>query len=161
MPSGDAQRTWFPEMIVRLRSEWHEGMSIPALIGLRDELDETLHWIRAGRNIQTPIITCRRCGMTGHAAEPRVSVRALILALARFEIASKDQTRAIEKAWAQYRKQHRLDIEGRALQGVPQSCSHEDRGQRLPAPELAEGSFAQPCAGRLRRNPSAFTLAVG
>jgi len=62
--------------------------------------------------------------MTGHAAEPRVSVGALILALARFEIASKDQTRAMEKAWAQYRKQHRLDIEGRALQGVPQSCSH-------------------------------------
>jgi len=124
MPSGDAQRTWFPEMIVRLRSQWHERMSIPALIGLRDELDETLHRIRAGRNIQTPIITCRRCGMTGHAAEPRVSVRALILALARFEIASKDQTRAMEKAWAQYRKQHRLDIEGRALQGVPQSCSH-------------------------------------
>ncbi len=124
MPSRDTQRTWFPEMIVRLRSEWHERMSIPALIGLRDELDETLHRIRAGRNIQTPIITCRRCGMTGHAAEPRVSVRALILALARFEIASKDQTRAMEKAWAQYRKQHRLDIEGRALQGVPQSCSH-------------------------------------
>jgi hypothetical protein len=48
----------------------------------------------------------------------------LILALARFEIASKDQTRALEKAWAQYRKQHRLDIEGRALVAVPQSCSH-------------------------------------
>jgi hypothetical protein len=45
MPSGDAQRTWFPEMIVRLRSEWHEGISIPALIGLRDKLDETLHRI--------------------------------------------------------------------------------------------------------------------
>ena len=124
MPSGDAQRIWFPEMIVRLRSEWHEEMSIPALIGLRDELDETLHRIRAGRNIQRPIITCRRCGRTGHAAEPRVSVRALILALARFEIASKDQTRPLEKEWATYRKQHQLDIEGRALVGVPQSCSH-------------------------------------
>lgn len=32
MPSGDAQRTWFPEMIVRLRAEWHAGMSMPALI---------------------------------------------------------------------------------------------------------------------------------
>jgi hypothetical protein len=62
--------------------------------------------------------------MTGHAAEPRVSVRALILALARFEIASKDQTRALEKAWKQYRKQHRLDIEGRTVVGAPQSCSH-------------------------------------
>ena len=90
----------------------------------RDELDETLHRIRAGRNIQTPIITCRRCGMTGHAAEPRVSVRALILALARFEIASKDQTRVLEKEWAAYREQHRLGVEGRALVGVPQSCSH-------------------------------------
>ena len=30
MPSGDAQRTWFPEMIAQLRAEWHEGMSIPA-----------------------------------------------------------------------------------------------------------------------------------
>ena len=124
MPSGDAQRTWFPEMIVRLRSKWHEGMSIPALIGLRDELDETLQRLRAGRNILTPIITCPKCGLTGHAVEPRVSVRAVILALARFEIASKDQTRAMEKAWAQYRKQHRLDIEGTALVGTPQSCSH-------------------------------------
>jgi len=124
MPSGDAQRTWFPEMIVRLRSGWHEEMSIPALIGLRDELDETLHRIRDGRNIQRPIITCRRCGRTGHAAEPRVSVRALILALARFEIASKDQARVLEKEWAAYREQHRLDIEGTALVRVPQSCSH-------------------------------------
>jgi len=124
MPSGDAQRTWFPEMVARLRAEWHAGMSIPALIGLRDELDETLHRIRAGRKIQTPIITCRSCGMTAHAAEPRVSVRSLILALARFEIASKDQTRALEKDWAAYRKQHRLDIEGRVVVGVPQSCPH-------------------------------------
>jgi hypothetical protein len=105
-------------------AEWGEGVSIPALIGLRDELDETLHRIRAGRNIQTPIITCRRCGMTGHAAEPRVSVRALMLALARFEIASRDQTRVLEKEWAAYREQHRLDIEGRALMAGPRSCSH-------------------------------------
>ncbi len=36
MPSGDAQRTWFPEMVVRLRAEWHAGLSMPALINLRD-----------------------------------------------------------------------------------------------------------------------------
>jgi len=122
MPSGDAQRTWFPEMIGRLRAEWRQGMSIPALIGLRDEIDGTLHRIRAGRNIQTPIITCRRCGKTGHAAEPHVSVRALILALARFEIASRDQTRALEREWAAYRKEHRLDIEGKTSVGVVESC---------------------------------------
>ena len=42
MPSGDAQRTWFPEMVVRLQSKWHEGVSMPTLISLRDELDGML-----------------------------------------------------------------------------------------------------------------------
>jgi hypothetical protein len=124
MPSGDSQRTWFPEMIVRLRAEWHAGMSMPALIGLRDELDGALQQIRACRNIQTPIITCSKCGLTGSAAEPHVSVRALILALARFEITSKDQTRALEKEWAAYRKQHQLDVEGKATAEGLESCPH-------------------------------------
>ena len=100
-------------------------MSIPTLIGLRNELDGTLQRIRVSRNnIQTPIITCRRSGRTGYAAEPRVSVRALILALARFEVASRDQTRTLEKEWAAYRKQHRLDVEGKALAEVAESCRH-------------------------------------
>ena len=38
MPSGDAQRTWFPEMVGRLRQRWQEGMSMSELISLRDEL---------------------------------------------------------------------------------------------------------------------------
>jgi hypothetical protein len=84
------------------------------LIGLRDELDGELQWIRAGRNIQTPIITCSKCGLTGPAAEPHVSVRALILAFARFEITSDDQTRALEKEWGAYRKQNQLDAAGKA-----------------------------------------------
>ena len=62
--------------------------------------------------------------MTGPAAEPHVSVRALILALARFEIVSKDETRAIEKAWAAYRKQHGLGIEGKVSAGVKEGCPH-------------------------------------
>jgi len=124
MPSGDAQRTWFPEMVVRLRSEWNAEISMPALISLRDGLDSMLQRIRTSRNIQTPIITCRKCGRTGSAAEPHVSVRALILALARFGIASKDQARALEKAWAEYRKQHRPDIEGKVPSRAPGSCAH-------------------------------------
>jgi len=124
MPSGDAQRTWFPEMVARLRSDWHEGMSMPALISLRDELDEMLRCIRAGRNIRTPIITCRKCGMTGPAAPPHVSVRALILALSRFEIASKDKTRVLEKEWATYRKNGQLTAEGKVAVEMPEICLH-------------------------------------
>ena len=122
MPSGDAQRTWFPEMLARLRSEWRAGISMPALIDLRDELDGMLHRIRTDRKIRTPIITCRHCGTTGPAADPHVSVRAMILALARFQITSKDQARALEKEWAAYRKQHRLNIEGKVSAGRLESC---------------------------------------
>jgi len=120
MPSGDPQRTWFPEMIARLRTDWHTEMSMPMLIDMRDRLDEMHHRTRAGRNIQTPIMTCRKCGRTGHAAEPRVSVRAMILALARFGIAPKDKAKALEKAWAEYRKQQQLDIDGK----TPSNCQH-------------------------------------
>ena len=38
MAAGDAQRVWFPEMIERLRFQWHQGMSFDAIIDLRDEL---------------------------------------------------------------------------------------------------------------------------
>src|SRR5271168_1181960 len=51
MPSGHKQRTSFPEMVARLRSRWREALSMPALIGLRDQLDRTLLRIRVGQNI--------------------------------------------------------------------------------------------------------------
>lgn len=117
MPSGDPQRTWFPQMIAWLRSEWRSAMSMPMLMELRDRLNEMLHQIRRVGNIQTPVFTCPNCGLTAHASEPRVSVRAMILALARFEITSKKETRVLEKTWAEYRKKRQLDVEGKALSG--------------------------------------------
>jgi hypothetical protein len=48
----------------------------------------------------------------------------LILALSRFEIAPKDETRAMEKAWTAYREQHGLSIEGKISAGVPEGCPH-------------------------------------
>jgi len=81
MPRGDAQRVWFPEMLARLQREWRETMSVAALIGLRDSLDTMLHQIRSERHISSPVFTCPKCGLRGPMAEPRVSVRAMILAL--------------------------------------------------------------------------------
>ena len=97
---------------------------MPALISLRDELDEMLRCIRAGRNIRTPIITCRKCGMTGPGAPPHVSVGALILALSRFEIAARDKTRVLERDWARYRKNRGLTGEGKVRAEMPEICLH-------------------------------------
>ena len=50
MPSGDAQRTWFPEMVVRLRSKWHEGVSMPTRISFRPE-DVNIYASELGRGV--------------------------------------------------------------------------------------------------------------
>ena len=109
MPKGDAQRVWFPEMLARLQREWRETMSVAALIDLRDSLDTMLHQIRSERHISSPVFTCPKCGLRGPMAEPRVSVRAMILALGRFGIAPPAKTKALERDWSRYREEQGLD----------------------------------------------------
>ena len=115
MPAGDSQRVWFPEILARLEREWGEAMSFAALIALRDSLDTMLHQIRFERHISSPIFTCPKCGVRGPMAEPRVSVRAMILALGRFGIATPEKTKILEREWAKYREQHGLDLYGKSL----------------------------------------------
>jgi hypothetical protein len=112
MAAGDAQRVWFREMIERLRSQWHPGMSFDGLVELRDELDAMLERIRAERHIRSTVFQCPKCGHVGEGRQPHVSVRAMILSLGRFGFAAAEQTRALEKAWAAHRTQKGLDLYG-------------------------------------------------
>jgi hypothetical protein len=112
MPAGDPQRTWFPEMVDELRKRWRPESPLTGLIQLSNDLDAMLHRIRSERNIRTPVIRCSRCGHTGPAAEPEVSVRATILALGRFGIALLEEVKALDKRWAVYRKANGLDLHG-------------------------------------------------
>lgn len=116
MPAGDPQRRWFPEMLEILRARWHVGLPIAEFIQLRDELDTMLHRIRGERNIRPPVIRCPRCGHVGEAAEPDVSVRAMILSLGRFGMASAGQVKTLEEQWAAYRKQNGLDLYGKTAE---------------------------------------------
>src|SRR5260370_8100421 len=75
MAAGDAQRLWFPEIIERLRSQWHQCMSFDAIVELRDDLDATLQRLRSQRHIRPPVFTCPRSGHVSEAAEPHISVR--------------------------------------------------------------------------------------
>jgi hypothetical protein len=115
MAAGDAQRVWFPEMIERLGSQWHQDMSFDAIVKLRDELDEMLQRIRSERHIGPATFKCARCGYVGEGAEPHVSVRAMILSVIRFGIAAAEPTYMIEKGWAACRKQKELDPYGKSL----------------------------------------------
>ena len=127
MAAGDPQRVWFPEMLARLRCEWNSRMSFPALIELRDRLDAMLQQIRSERHIVPPVFRCPKCGAIGPSAEPHVSVRALILALGRFGITSQRDTKGIERDWAEYRVQNRLDLYGQAQATVSESHSEQSK----------------------------------
>ncbi len=125
MAAGDPQRVGFPEMLARLRCEWDSPMSFPALIELRDRLDAMLQQIRSERHIVSPVLRCPKCGTTGPSAEPHVSVRALILTLGRFGIASQEDTKKIERDWAKYRVQSGLDLYGQASATLAEGHSEQ------------------------------------
>jgi hypothetical protein len=135
MPAGDPQRTWFPEMIQKLRAEWHAGMSLPELVRLRDSLDSMLTEIRCTRKIRSPIFRCPQCGHMGPQAEPRVSVRAMILSLARFNIADLEHVKVLERQWALYRETNQLDLYGKPVAGESPSndCAHSNVGRLIRA----------------------------
>jgi hypothetical protein len=115
-------------MIERLRSQWHQGMSVDAIVELRDDLDAMVQRIRSERRIRPAVLRCSRCGYVGEGADPRVSVRAMILSLGRFGIATADQTRALEKAWAAKRKNSGLDLYGKEIKSQNAEgaiCAHQ------------------------------------
>ena len=112
MPSGDAQRTWFSEMVEVLRSQWHEAMSLDELIELTGNLDRVLQAIRKERNITSPMIWCPKCQKREPSAPPRVSVRPTILTLGRYGIASPETVTSWEKRWTKHRKEQHLDLFG-------------------------------------------------
>jgi hypothetical protein len=96
MAAGDAHRVWFPEIVEHLRLRWRDDLSIEALLGLRDELDDMLGRIRSTRHISNPVFTCPACGQIGRGGDPHISVPATILAVARFGVAARGPARALE-----------------------------------------------------------------
>ena len=75
-------------MVEHLRLRWRDDMPMEALLGLRDELDDMLERIRSTRHMSNPVFKCPACGHIGRGADPQISVRATILALARFGVAA-------------------------------------------------------------------------
>ena len=85
-------------MVEHLRLRWRDDLTMAALLGLRDELDDMLGRTRSTRHIANPVFKCPACGHIRRGVDPHVSIRATILALA--------------SAWpreSRYRRLKRLD----------------------------------------------------
>ena len=118
MAAGDGNRVWLPEMIETLRSQWTAAMPFPVLIELSNILDGMFQRRRPRGPILPPGSRCPECGrIVGSESQQRysISVRATILSLCRFGIASPEVTRRTEKEWARYRAENRLDLYGRPM----------------------------------------------
>ena len=98
-----------------LRSQWNESMTFLSLVELCARLDGAFqhHRPAVGPSLP-PVSRCPKCGKIVKEGSGlyRISVRAAILALGRFRIASPGLTKKLEKEWAIYRKQNQLDLYG-------------------------------------------------
>ena len=112
MPSGDAHRKWFPEMIEVLRLQWTPGLSWPEFSLLTARLNSMLQQIRSDRNIIPPMFTCPKCGKRERASFIGISINATILAAGRFGIAPQNEVKELSKLWKRYRKENGLDNYG-------------------------------------------------
>ena len=133
MAAGDGNRVWFPEMIETLRSRWNAAMPFPVLIELSNILDGMFQRRRPRGPILPPGSRCPECGrIVGSESQQRhsISVRATILSLSRFGIASPEVTKRTEKEWARYRAENKLDLYGRRITstaervGKDSICAH-------------------------------------
>ena len=133
MAAGDGNRVWFPEMIETLRARWNAAMPFPVLIELCNILDGMFQRRRPRGPILPPGSRCPECGrIVGSESQQRhsISVRATILSLGRFGIASPEVTKRTEREWARYRAENSLDLYGRRITstaervGKDSICAH-------------------------------------
>ena len=101
-----------------LKKDWHATMSMEEIIQFRDSLDETLQELRNNRNIQPAMMWCPKCQTRHRSAPPKVSVRATILALGRFNIEEVEIVKKFEKKWKSYQAKNKLDLCGKPKNGI-------------------------------------------
>jgi hypothetical protein len=122
MPSGERGQVWYPELVDLLRRGWRPDASWDDVVQLRDQLQTTLENLRRDRGIAPPTFRCPRCGVAAAGAQPRISVRAMLISLRRFGIADPESVRRIEARWARYRQEHHLDLYGRRPEAASSSA---------------------------------------
>ena len=112
MPSGDAQRVWFPEILAMLRSSWSETMSWDELANLCKHLTEVRKELRAARGIKDAVYQCRKCGGSMRSGSDRLSIRSALFALKKIGMLTETDLARLDRDWTKYRAANQLDRNG-------------------------------------------------
>jgi len=113
MPSGDAQRVWFPEMIEELKHGWSPTMPWEKVADLCARMTERRKQIRQERGIQPPGMRCAQCGIVSRADISGISIRSALFALKNGGVITDTELRDLDESWTMHRKKNGLDRFGR------------------------------------------------
>jgi hypothetical protein len=112
MPSGDAQRAWFPEMLSELRRFWDNDPDWSEVVKFCEKMTSLRSSIWEQRRIRGPMMTCRSCGKKHAMTLPPISPRSLLFALRKIDIIAEDELKQLDKEWKRFRKNEHLDALG-------------------------------------------------
>ena len=100
MPSGDAQRAWFPEMLNQLEDFWTPDVSWDALIAFCARMTAFRSEIRKTKGIRSPMMYCRSCKERHPAKLPEISPRSALYALLKLGMVSEAEMKSLDRDWA-------------------------------------------------------------
>ncbi|WP_146456082.1 hypothetical protein [Rubripirellula tenax] len=130
MPSGDAQRAWFPEMLEELTQFWTGEPDWLQVVTFCQTMTSRRSSIRNQRGIRDPMMTCRNCGGKHAMILPPISPRSLLFALQKIDIITNDELKQLDKQWKSFRKEENLDAQGQVVEDRDDiadrsfTCSH-------------------------------------
>ncbi len=113
MPSGDAQRAWFPEMLEELKTSWSRTLFWEELADFCALMTERRSHIRRERGIRPPQARCPKCGKVPRADIAGVSIRSALFALRNNGIITDDEFKRLDKSWMKHKQRNDLDAYGR------------------------------------------------
>lgn len=123
MPSGDALRVWFPEMVEALTSAWSAATDWNELADLCSRLTELRDRIRSSRGMEPPLMTCPTCGSVSRAVLKDVSISSALFALRKAEVLSDAEFERLDRDWKKHRATQGLDAFGRKKPGAARGTS--------------------------------------
>lgn len=127
MPSGDANRVWFPEMLDELQKQWSKTLSWEECGALCERMTEARTKLKLEKGLRGPMMHCRHCNAVHEMRLAPITIRSLLFALRNQGVLSDPELKQLDAAWRRYRVQHRLDSCGkrREMPGIAPAASSD------------------------------------
>ncbi|MCU0858598.1 MAG: hypothetical protein MUC65_09380 [Pontiellaceae bacterium] len=113
MAAGDAQKAWYPEMLLEIKEQWSRGTSWDDVIRLCERMTILRKELAVAKSIKPPMIKCPKCGTRERSGYPKISVRSLFFALQKINVITDDEFKQIERDWKKHQRENSLDAYGR------------------------------------------------